>query len=396
MSLLESLSTGLRGAAGILSPDVQKQTFQQDQQNSLLQQQQKMQLLQHIQQQVQAGAVPADKVPFLAQRLGVPAEFLGGPGADAQGRLAEVERKKAFADAIAQLGPEPTQDQLAQVAAKFGSPDKVLDVHQRSIDRRDTLAQKAQEFQASMAQRAEAHEARIQQAREAQASREQIARMQIEARRDMQTAMLEGRRQLAALAGSLRQPQIQPLVQIMGPNGPMWVERKDAIGQVPAGAGSKAEATMAGKSDVDKDVMSLKDAIDRLRAGGGITDTSKGGVSNLMAAAEASPAGQVVGGALGSKNQSARNDMLMIRPSLLRSIMQSTGMSAKQMDSNAELKLWLSTATDPQKDYQSNINALNNIAKKYGSGGFLDEDGSTPKAPSAAPAKGGWAIKEKK
>ena len=52
--------------------------------------------------------------------------------------------------------------------------------------------------------------------------------------------------------------------------------------------------------------------------------------------------------------------------------MKATGMSAKQMDSNAELKLWLSTATDPTKGYEANIEALNNIASKYGSGAITD------------------------
>jgi len=168
-------------------------------------------------------------------------------------------------------------------------------------------------------------------------------------------------------------PQVQPLVQIMGPNGqPQWVERRDAVGKMPAGAGSQAEAKIAGKADVDKDVVKLKSMLDDLKAGSGITDTSRGPLSNIGSAISASSIGQTLGGAVGSKNQKARDELLMIRPSLLRSIMQSTGMSARQMDSNAELKLWLSTATDPTKSYQANIEALNNIAEKYGSGGFLE------------------------
>lgn len=188
-------------------------------------------------------------------------------------------------------------------------------------------------------------------------------------------------------AASMRAPAaVQPLVQIMGENGqPIWAERKDAVGKVPAGAGSKAEASIAGSADVDKDVVKLKDMLDRLKEGGGITDTTKGAGSNIGAAIGASGVGQTIGGALGTKNQSARNELLMIRPSLLRSIMSSTGMSAKQMDSNAELKLWLSTATDPTKDYQANIAALDNIARKYGSGGFLEAPAAltAPNTPGA-------------
>jgi len=58
--------------------------------------------------------------------------------------------------------------------------------------------------------------------------------------------------------------------------------------------------------------------------------------------------------------------------------MQATGMSAKNLDSNAELKLWLSTATDPTKGYEANIEALNNIAEKYGTGGFIPTEKSKP------------------
>jgi len=73
----------------------------------------------------------------------------------------------------------------------------------------------------------------------------------------------------------------------------------------------------------------------------------------------------------GTFNQKSRDVISQARPLLLRSIMQATGMSAKNLDSNAELKLWLSTATDPTKGYEANMEALNNIAGKYGSGGFM-------------------------
>lgn len=192
------------------------------------------------------------------------------------------------------------------------------------------------------------------------------------------------REDMIRVAASLRpprpEPAVQPLVPISdGQGGSVLVERKDAVGKTPAVAGSKLEAKEAGKADVDKDVVKLKGMLDDLRAGGGITDTAKGAASNVGASVSASGVGQFLGGAVGSKNQSSRNELLMIRPSLLRSIMSSTGMSAKQMDSNAELKLWLSTATDPSKDYQANIQALNNIAAKYGSGGFLDDPAPMPK-----------------
>jgi len=135
----------------------------------------------------------------------------------------------------------------------------------------------------------------------------------------------------------------------------------------PADIKAQALATQraAGTSDVDLAIGTLRDAYDRLEKGGGITSTAKGGLSNLSAAASSSGAGQAVGKMLGTNNQSARNDIAMTRPALLAAIMKSTGMSAKQMDSNAELKLWLATATDPTLDVESNRRALDKIEKKY-------------------------------
>ena len=175
---------------------------------------------------------------------------------------------------------------------------------------------------------------------------------------------------------------VQPLVQIMTPDGPKWVERKEAIGQTPAGVGSKAEATAAGKADVDKDITTLKSALDELKASGGITSTEKGVVPNIGSWAANTPVGQTFGSMGGTRNQKSRDVILQARPLLVRSIMQATGMSARSMDSNAELKLWLSTATDPTKGYEANVEALNNIASKYGSGGFLNQGTNAP-APSA-------------
>ena len=139
---------------------------------------------------------------------------------------------------------------------------------------------------------------------------------------------------------------------------------------IPGGpADLKAQALdankAAGAADVDLAVGTLRDAYDRLDQGGGITNTNKGTLDNLVAGASSSAPGQMVGKMLGTKNQSARNEIEMTRPALLAALMKATGMSAKQMDSNAELKLWMRTATDPTLDVQANRAALSKIEQKY-------------------------------
>lgn len=141
----------------------------------------------------------------------------------------------------------------------------------------------------------------------------------------------------------------------------------EAIPGGPADQKAQAAAAMkaAGATDVDLAIGTLRDAYDRLEKGGGITNTDASSLSNLTAAVSSSGIGQAVGKAFGTQNQSARNDIAMTRPALLAALMKATGMSAKQMDSNAELKLWLATATDPTLDVGANRRALNNIEKKY-------------------------------
>lgn len=127
----------------------------------------------------------------------------------------------------------------------------------------------------------------------------------------------------------------------------------------------KDKIKLAGATDVDSAVATLRDAYNRLEKGGGITSTEKGPLENAAAAGSASAVGQALGKTFGTQNQSARNDIAMTRPALLAALMKATGMSAKQMDSNAELKLWLSTATDPTLDVESNRRALDAIERKY-------------------------------
>jgi hypothetical protein len=150
----------------------------------------------------------------------------------------------------------------------------------------------------------------------------------------------------------------------------------------------------AGAADVDLAVGTLRDAYDRLDQGGGITNTNKGTLDNIVAGASSSAPGQMVGKMLGTKNQSARNEIEMTRPALLAALMKATGMSAKQMDSNAELKLWMRTATDPTLDIQANRAALSKIEQKYLRGAQPQQQGGAQVISEARNAIMGGAPRE--
>lgn len=312
-----------------------------------------------------------------AQMAAQPVQELQQVGA-LQGILASVQKQQMAQQAmqeeaqikgvLAQTGGNP-QAAIQKLMAT-GNP-KAIDLAtkiQSSFVKPDAQMEQTRTLQAErMEQQRALQTERLQQQAE-------LARQRSEDQRLSQAERNQARMDMIRLAASLRPaPQVQPLVPYIGSDGkPVLGERKDAIGKTPAGVGSKAELVEAGKADVDKDVMTLKSAIDSLNEGGGITSTSKGVIPNLGRWASNTGVGQTLGSMGGTYNQKARDVIAQARPLLLRSIMQATGMSARSLDSNAELKLWLSTATDPTKGYEANIEALNNIAAKYGSGAFME------------------------
>jgi len=55
-------------------------------------------------------------------------------------------------------------------------------------------------------------------------------------------------------------------------------------------------------------------------------------------------------------------------------------MSAKAMDSNAELKFYLQAVTDPSRDIQSNLDAIDTLSKRFGSGASVPSFNSEEEA----------------
>jgi hypothetical protein len=190
-------------------------------------------------------------------------------------------------------------------------------------------------------------------------------------------ARFQQQQDMARLAASLRpapQPRQDPLVQVMAQDGqPMYVPSSQAAGATPyVQANAKdtkaQDAKEEAKNTVSSTIAALRDQYNSLKTNGGITDTTKGALENASRGFSSSGFGQALGKLGGTENQSIRNTIAQTRPILLQQIMKATGMNAKQMDSNAELKLYLSTATDPALDYQTNIRALENLENLYGIG----------------------------
>jgi len=205
-------------------------------------------------------------------------------------------------------------------------------------------------------------EARAAQARE-QSWRDQQARQAAAERVDLA-------RQTSADRAAMRQPpQPQPLVQIMGPNGPIWATREQATGQVPAGPGSKAEKVAEGKQLLSTELDNLREDYKTLNESRAIPSSERGTASNVASWMQSSGAGQLLGRMGGTKEQDARNRIQSARLRVMNAIKNATGMSAQQLNSNVELQTWLSALTDPSKSYESNIGIIDAIDTVFVRGG---------------------------
>jgi hypothetical protein len=158
------------------------------------------------------------------------------------------------------------------------------------------------------------------------------------------------------------------------------------IGQKQEKAQEKADTKTQAKQQLSNIVGQLKTSYDTLLEGGGITSTGAGGRENLGAKMGTSPVGQFMGSALGTKNQEQRQVIEQTRPLLLNLIKEATGMSASQMNSNAEMQMYLKAATDPKLSYEANVTALQNLDKTFGLG--LLKDITPPKKKQQATSSG--------
>jgi hypothetical protein len=151
-------------------------------------------------------------------------------------------------------------------------------------------------------------------------------------------------------------------------------------GKEPMGA-KKAEAKEAAQENAGNTIALLRQNFDQLDKLGGITSTQNRPGTNVGAYLSTTGAGQLTGRIFGTEAQSERNKIAQTRPLLMTQIMSALGLSAKQLDSNAELKLWLSAATDPTLDLQSNKAALDNLESL-----LAGKNKAKPGTPSARPA----------
>ena len=124
--LLQSLAQGLRGAAGVLSPAVQQQTFQQDQRQQELAQQEMIRRRNLAAQQIikgaEMGAIDPEAAKMQLQRLGF-GEIPVGPSVETQARQTAAAREQELRR---RLAAATTPEERRAVAMEFASPDRLI------------------------------------------------------------------------------------------------------------------------------------------------------------------------------------------------------------------------------------------------------------------------------
>ena len=254
----------------------------------------------------------------------------------------------------------------------------------RVEDRKATQDFQAKEHERQAKWRTEDIQMRL---REGRITKKEADARMADLRREMQDAQLANSRALAGIAAANRNPPAPSITQIVDPKDKTkmisvdtrkYDQAKYLAGDTSGVVGMSGKEPSAAKKDeqagqgaqaLSDSIATLRGFYDTLDQNGAIVNPKNSSLSNLSASAGASGVGQFLGGLVGTKNQTVRDSINMQRPLLLQAIKQATGMSAKQMDSNAELKLWLASATDPTKSVQANREALDSIERKYLSNG---------------------------
>lgn len=141
--------------------------------------------------------------------------------------------------------------------------------------------------------------------------------------------------------------------------------------------------TKAGKmKKAQDDLNSLLDGMEMnygtLKSSGGIVSTDNNPLENAMSSIRSNAyVGRPLGSFFGTNEESKRKEINSSRQSLLQAVMKATGMSAKSLDSNTELRVMLDSLGSPESDYESNIAIINRLRGLYGGKEMTPPSGSS-------------------
>lgn len=227
---------------------------------------------------------------------------------------------------------------------------------------------------------------------------------QLQLARDQLPPNSADRAQIDAQIDALGRGAAPTLTEVVDPKDPARMLRVDARIYQGGGVGSPGVVGVSGKeptagrreitqeegrSDFLTVIDQLRSNFDELNRMRAIQSTERGAVSNIGAAAAGSTAGQMVGRAVGTREQALRDQINSSRMQLMSALKKITGKSAQELNSNVELRLNLDTVSNVSQGYEAAMGILDNLEKLYVRGQPAAGKSSTPAAaPTGAPKVG--------
>jgi hypothetical protein len=174
------------------------------------------------------------------------------------------------------------------------------------------------------------------------------------------------------------------------------------IAGMPARSNGKAAAggsSPVAAQNADNLLKELSGIYDKLNAGGAMVNPDHSTTGNVLSRVRSSRLGQLAEGTIGTQAQTLRDRVGSIRPQLMQTLAKATGMTGKQLDSNADVKLFMQTVTDPSASYQANQAAIAGLRRFLASNSKAAAPAASPRssAPGRTPVKprasaGGWSV----
>lgn len=162
-------------------------------------------------------------------------------------------------------------------------------------------------------------------------------------------------RSLALMAG--QNPALEPLFELEMKN--YEAAQQEQVAQ---------SETYEGQSKLADVVKQIKGYYDDLKEMDAVASSDKSPLQNMKTYLKRTMPGEVVGKAMGSKEQELVEKIKNTRPIIARAIKEATGMTGQEMNSNVELQLMLDSITDPSATYDANIERLMTIDSQYSGG----------------------------
>lgn len=271
---LEALARGLRGAGGILNPQVQQMEEQERQKQDMMAENRRNLLAQLAIKGAESGAVDPAVATKQLRSLGldVPDGAIG-PTPEALARKQAYQNDVQFRDAYSKLGPNASSYDVARIATQYGKPELAMQMYQREEDRidkaaarKDLLEERARQFDLALENKQLDRESRERLAAASDETKRLIAAQNAEVARmrvDLQNAKADQikddnlRKQTRQLSQDLNKANLPEIDAVLG-NVEKALKKNPALAQYIATPSSLRpdwtlpEDIRAGKQDFQK------------------------------------------------------------------------------------------------------------------------------------------------